>query len=302
MATTSAKDWAIQWAVYLEKCPWLTSWSSGSSGCQWQHWDSLSCAWCFWHCGAVLLPEPKGWLCSAHGTLRNRAPCCQGQWQGKKKTHTLLFICSCTQLEWEQYRLGKTNGPPWISSFISSPACSSIHALSACVCTRAILAMLCVWTGRLCLRRPSALQWGGLLKSGSICFPVSLTFWQSWCGQWQQWSDESSGAPISHLAARWQLPGGWSGSACCSVCPSPSDCSASRSWSWRRAPDFTVLEICWLWVKCESISGQCLEGVQSLSTHAAWRLFIGEFTPFLQENQTAHEAACWSALACSPNA
>lgn len=144
--------------------------------------------------------------------------------------------------------------------------------VSVCLCTGALLAMLCVWTARLCLGRPSPLQWGGLLKSGSVCFPVSLILWQSWCGQQQQWSDESSGAPISHLAARWQLPGGWSGSTCCSVCPSPSDCSALCGWSWRRTPEFTVLEICQLWVKSESASGLCLEGIKSFSRHAAWRL------------------------------
>jgi len=72
--------------------------------------------------------------------------------------------------------------------------------------------------------------------------PISFISWQSWSRQQHQWGDESSGTPFSDLAARWQLLGGWSGSASCPVCPSSSHCSTSRNWYWRRAPQFTVLE------------------------------------------------------------
>lgn len=108
------------------------------------------------------------------------------------------------------------------------------------------LDMLCVCTARLCLggswlSAVSFLMWK--LKLSSIFFMVFLISWQGWSGQQRRWDDASSWAPISDLAARWQLPGGRSGSACFSVCPSPPDCSTSCDWSWRRAPEFRVQEI-----------------------------------------------------------
>lgn len=48
-------------------------------------------------------------------------------------------------------------------------------------------------------------------------------------------------------------------------------------------PEFTVLEICQLWVKSENASGQCLEGIKSLIRPAAWRPWVKEFGFLLVE-------------------
>lgn len=67
-------------------------------------------------------------------------------------------------------------------------------------------------------------------------------------------------------------------------------------------PEFTVLEICQLWLKSENASGQCLEGIKSPIKHAVWRLWVKEFGSLPVGEPNTHEAAYWSALACSPNA
>lgn len=81
-------------------------------------------------------PRAKGMAVQCPGPWSQHTEqqsCLHGRDNDKIKKPTLLYICSCTQLAWEQYCLGETNGAPWVSSFISSPACGRIHALGDCV-------------------------------------------------------------------------------------------------------------------------------------------------------------------------